>query len=232
MAAIKNRYDFVILFDVENGNPNGDPDAGNMPRVDPETGFGLVTDVCLKRKIRNYVQTVKEADPFYQIYIREGTPLNTSDNAAIEALGIDPDFYKNKDIHIHFPEGAVPKDGPSAGITVTVALISALSGLPVRRDVAMTGEITLRGRVLPIGGLREKTMGALRAGVKTVIIPADNESDLENIDQTVRGKLSFVTAENVDSILDLVLVRPAKKETPIQPSIPLQSQELCGAVRQ
>ena len=92
MAAIKNRYDFVILFDVENGNPNGDPDAGNMSRVDPETGFGLVTDVCLKRKIRNYVQTVKEADPFYQIYIREGTPLNTSDNAAIEALGIDPDL--------------------------------------------------------------------------------------------------------------------------------------------
>lgn len=96
MAAIKNRYDFVILFDVENGNPNGDPDAGNMPRVDPETGFGLVTDVCLKRKIRNYVQTVKEADPFYQIYIREGTPLNTSDNAAIEALGIDPDLKKAK----------------------------------------------------------------------------------------------------------------------------------------
>ena len=120
------------------------------------------------------------------------------------ALGIDPDFYKNKDIHIHFPEGAVLKDGPSAGITVTVAVISALSGLPVRRDVAMTGEITLRGRVLPIGGLREKTMAA-RCGVKTVIIPADNESDLENIDQTVRGKLSFVTAENVDSILDLVL---------------------------
>ena len=148
------------------------------------------------------------------------------------ALGIDPDFYKNKDIHIHFPEGAVPKDGPSAGITVTVALISALSGLPVRRDVAMTGEITLRGRVLPIGGLREKTMGALRAGVKTVIIPADNESDLENIDQTVRGKLSFLTAENVDSILEFVLVRPAKKETPLQPSIPLQSQELCGTVRQ
>lgn len=115
---------------------------------------------------------------------------------------------------------------------MTVALISALSGLPVRRDVAMTGEITLRGRVLPIGGLREKTMGALRAGVKTVIIPADNESDLENIDQTVRGKLSFLTAENVDSILEFVLVRPAKKETPLQPSIPLHSQELCGTVRQ
>ena len=96
MAAIKNRYDFVILFDVENGNPNGDPDAGNMPRVDPETGFGLVTDVCLKRKIRNYVQTLKEDAEGYRIYIKEGTPLNTSDNAAIEALGIDQDLKKAK----------------------------------------------------------------------------------------------------------------------------------------
>lgn len=122
-------------------------------------------------------------------------------------LGIDPDFYKNKDIHIHFPEGAIPKDGPSAGITVTVALISALSGTPVRRDVAMTGEITLRGRVLAIGGLREKTMAAHRIGVKTVIIPADNEADLENIDQTVRKNLDFVIAENVDDIIDIVLVK-------------------------
>ena len=189
MAAIKNRYDFVILFDVENGNPNGDPDAGNMPRVDPETGFGLVTDVCLKRKIRNYVQTVKEADPFYQIYIREGTPLNTSDNAAIEALGIDPDFYKNKDIHIHAPEGAVPKDGPSAGVTMTTALVSALSGIAVRRDVAMTGEITLRGKVLPIGGLREKTMAAYSAGVKTVVIPDENKADMKELDDAGIRKL-------------------------------------------
>ena len=87
--AIKNRYDFVILFDVENGNPNGDPDAGNMPRVDPETGYGLVTDVCLKRKIRNYVETVKENAEGYQIYIKEGIPLNTSDNLAYTRLGID-----------------------------------------------------------------------------------------------------------------------------------------------
>jgi ATP-dependent Lon protease len=145
-------------------------------------------------------------------------------------LGIDPEFYKNKDIHIHFPEGAVPKDGPSAGITMTVALISALTGTPVRRDVAMTGEVTLRGRVLPIGGLREKTMGALRAGVRTVIIPADNEVDLENIDQTVRAKLSFVTAENVDDILDTVLVRKTG-ETASPAPIPVQGQELIG-VRQ
>lgn len=86
---IKNRYEFVILFDVENGNPNGDPDAGNMPRVDPETGYGLVTDVCLKRKIRNYVETVKEDAPGYRIYIKEGVPLNTSDNEAYLALGTD-----------------------------------------------------------------------------------------------------------------------------------------------
>ncbi len=145
-------------------------------------------------------------------------------------LGIEPDFYSTKDIHIHFPEGAVPKDGPSAGITMTVALISALTGTPVRRDVAMTGEVTLRGRVLPIGGLREKTMAALRAGVKTVIIPVDNEIDLEEIDQTVRARLSFVTAENVDDILDVALNRK-KGEAELAAPIPAIGQERI-AVRQ
>lgn len=94
--AIKNRYDFVILFDVENGNPNGDPDAGNMPRVDPETGYGLVTDVCLKRKIRNYVETLKEDEDGYRIYIKGGVPLNSSDKAAIAALGISEDLKAAK----------------------------------------------------------------------------------------------------------------------------------------
>lgn len=94
--AIKNRYDFVILFDVENGNPNGDPDAGNMPRVDPETGYGLVTDVCLKRKIRNYVETLKEDEDGYRIYIKDGVPLNRSDKAAITALGISEDLKAAK----------------------------------------------------------------------------------------------------------------------------------------
>ena len=89
--AIKNRYDFVILFDVENGNPNGDPDAGNMPRVDPETGYGIVTDVCLKRKIRNYVEVAKEDESGYQIYIKDQVPLNRSDKKALEYLGIDAD---------------------------------------------------------------------------------------------------------------------------------------------
>ena len=93
---IKNRYDFVILFDVENGNPNGDPDAGNMPRIDPETGYGLVTDVCLKRKIRNYVETVKENDENYRIYIKDTVPLNRSDADAIKALGISEDLKAAK----------------------------------------------------------------------------------------------------------------------------------------
>ena len=124
-----------------------------------------------------------------------------------DVLGIQHDFYKTKDIHIHFPEGAIPKDGPSAGITICIAVISALTGIPVRRDVAMTGEISLRGRVMPIGGLREKTMAALRSGIKTVIIPADNEKDLEEIDQTVRAALNFVVTDHVDKVLDVALNR-------------------------
>ena len=122
-------------------------------------------------------------------------------------LGIASDFYKTKDIHVHFPAGAVPKDGPSAGVTVCTAIVSALTGNSVRRDVAMTGEISLRGRVLPIGGLKEKTMAALRHGIHTVIIPKDNERDLEEIDQTVRNALHFVIAETVDTVLDIALNR-------------------------
>ena len=142
-----------------------------------------------------------------------------------EMLGIDPDFYKNSDIHIHFPEGAVPKDGPSAGITVTIALISALTGTPVRSDVAMTGEITLRGRILPIGGLREKTMAALRAGVKTVIIPADNEADLQEIDQTVRAALHFVPVDHADAALDVALLRGELHETMPLPAAPAKGRK-------
>ena len=122
-------------------------------------------------------------------------------------IGVDSDFYKNKDIHIHFPEGAVPKDGPSAGITVCTAVVSALTGLPVRHDVAMTGEITLRGRVLPIGGLKEKTMAAYREGVKTVIIPKENIPDLEDIDHTVREGLNFIPVDSADQVLEIALVK-------------------------
>ncbi|MBR3561464.1 MAG: endopeptidase La [Oscillospiraceae bacterium] len=123
-------------------------------------------------------------------------------------LGIEPEFYQKKDIHIHFPEGAVPKDGPSAGIAITTALLSALTDRPVRHDVAMTGEVTLRGRVMPIGGLREKTMAALRAGLHTVILPRENEKDLDDIDQSVRERLHFVPVETVDAVFAEALVLP------------------------
>ena len=126
-------------------------------------------------------------------------------------LGVDPDFYKNKDLHIHFPEGAIPKDGPSAGVTVTTAIVSALTGRTVRRDVAMTGDVSIRGRVMAIGGQKEKTMAAYRHGCKTVIIPAANERDLQDIDQTVRSKLRFVVAKEIGTVLEAAL-NPAKVE--------------------
>ena len=126
-----------------------------------------------------------------------------------EQLNIPVDFYKTKDIHVHFPEGAIPKDGPSAGITICTAMVSALTGCSVRRDIAMTGEISIRGRVLAIGGLKEKTMAALRHGIKTVIIPEANAKDLEEIDQTVRNSLNFITVSHVDTVLHTALNMPA-----------------------
>ena len=144
-----------------------------------------------------------------------GTVMQESAKAALtclrsrwEELGLTRDFYKTKDIHVHFPEGAVPKDGPSAGIAITTAMLSALSGRPVRGSVAMTGEVTLRGRVLAIGGLKEKTMAALRSGVHTVIIPRDNVKNLEEIDQTVRAGLHFVPVDTVDQVFEAALAAP------------------------
>ena len=125
-----------------------------------------------------------------------------------EELGLPRDFYKTKDVHVHFPEGAVPKDGPSAGIAITTAMLSALTGRPVRGSVAMTGEVTLRGRVLPIGGLKEKTMAALRNGVHTVLIPRENVKDLDEIDQTVRAGLHFIPVNTVDQVFAAALVPP------------------------
>ena len=124
-----------------------------------------------------------------------------------DKLGIPSDFYKTIDIHVHIPEGATPKDGPSAGITMTTAIISALTGIEVRRDVAMTGEITLRGRVLPIGGLKEKVFAAFRAGIKTIVIPKDNEKDLEEIPENIRNKIKFVTATSMETVLKTALVK-------------------------
>lgn len=140
--------------------------------------------------------------------------------ANADGLGIASDFYKTKDIHVHFPEGAVPKDGPSAGITVCTAIVSALTSATVRRDVAMTGEISIRGRVLPIGGLKEKTMAALRHGIRTVIIPKDNERDLELIDKTVRNSLNFVTAQTIDTVLSTALNQKTEIIAPVMHDLP------------
>ena len=127
-----------------------------------------------------------------------------------DVLGIDSKFYKNKDLHIHCPEGAVPKDGPSAGVTMTTALVSALTGAPVRRDVAMTGEVTLRGRVLPIGGLKEKSMAAYIRGIKTVIIPKANVPDLDEVDDAVKANVEFVPVSHVDEVLSIALLPVSK----------------------
>jgi ATP-dependent Lon protease len=116
--------------------------------------------------------------------------------------------FRTKDIHVHVPEGATPKDGPSAGVAMVTAIVSILTGAPVRRDIAMTGEITLRGRVLPIGGLKEKLLAALRGGVKTVLIPKDNEKDLEDIPDNVKRGMEIVPVSTVDEVLKHALTMP------------------------
>lgn len=135
-------------------------------------------------------------------------------------LGLEPDFYKRVDVHVHFPEGAVPKDGPSAGIAIVTAMASALTGAPVKAGLAMTGEVTLRGRVLPIGGLREKTMAALRCGVRKVFLPAENEPDLAEIDPIVRAQLEFVPVSGVDQVLSQALEDIARQDQQPRQGIP------------
>ena len=130
-----------------------------------------------------------------------------------DVLGIAPDFHEKNDIHIHIPEGAIPKDGPSAGITMATALISALTNIPVSRLVAMTGEITLRGRVLPIGGFKEKALAAHRAGIRTILLPQDNEKDIIEIPESVRAEMTFIPVSHMDQVLEHALVKnkPAGK---------------------
>jgi len=136
-----------------------------------------------------------------------------------QSLGIPDDFYEKHDIHVHVPEGATPKDGPSAGIGMCTALVSILTGIPVKRDVAMTGEITLRGQVLPIGGLKEKLLAARRAGIQDVIIPDENQRELSEIPKEVYQDMTIHPVRWIDEVLDLALVRrpeqlPLKMETP------------------
>jgi len=141
-------------------------------------------------------------------------------------LGLADDFYQKNDIHIHLPEGATPKDGPSAGIGICTAMVSVLSGVPVRADVAMTGEITLRGEVLPIGGLKEKLLAALRGGIKIVLIPQENVKDLADIPDTIKTKLDIRPVKWVDEVLALALERapeplPEPVAEVVAPGVPL-----------
>jgi len=160
-----------------------------------------------------------------------GDVMKESAQAALSYLrsrakqfGIDEKFFNSSDIHIHVPAGAIPKDGPSAGITMATSLASLLTGRPVKNELAMTGEITLRGKVLPVGGIKEKVMAANRAGINTVILPKRNENDLEDIPKNVREKMKFIFVENVGEVFEIALdkrkaredkVKPSKRERPV-----------------
>ena len=141
--------------------------------------------------------------------------------ARAPSLGLERDFYSRADIHVHLPEGAIPKDGPSAGITMCTGLVSALLRIPVRRDVAMTGEITLRGRVLPIGGLKEKILAAHRSGITTVIMPKENAKDLRDIPKRVLKTLRVIPVEHMDEVLRAALLLPKPEEFLTEPSVPV-----------
>jgi ATP-dependent Lon protease len=151
--------------------------------------------------------------------------------ARVDKLGVDPEFHQKLDIHIHVPEGATPKDGPSAGVAMCTALVSALTRIPVRSDVAMTGEITLRGRVLPIGGLKEKLLAAHRGGVGTVIIPEENRKDLADIPSNVTESLQIRPVKWIDEVLDIALEHPLTPVSrPEQPAAAAVEGKRKGAV--
>src|SRR5262249_13033318 len=143
----------------------------------------------------------------------------------VKSLGISPDFHKKYDLHLHVPEGAIPKDGPSAGIAIATAIVSVLSGVAIRRDVAMTGEITLRGKVLPIGGVKEKLLVAHRVGITVVIIPKDNAKDLVELPDDVKAALTIHTVDNVDEVWQLALEEPVRKSEVPDAGVPIWGQQ-------
>jgi ATP-dependent Lon protease len=151
-----------------------------------------------------------------------------------QAYGISPPMFEKRDIHVHVPEGATPKDGPSAGVAMVTTIVSVLTGIPVKRDIAMTGEITLRGRVLPIGGLKEKLLAALRGGLKTVLIPSENEKDLAEIPDNVKRGLKIIPMRTVDEVLAHALTAPLipiEWQEPVAPPvIPATGEERSGLV--
>ena len=184
--------------------------------TDQEDEIGLVNGLAYTSWGGNLLQTECSIVPGkgkLTVTGKLGDVMQESAQAALsyvrsraENLGLEKDFYQKVDVHMHFPEGAIPKDGPSAGVTMATALVSALCGMPVRHDVAMTGEITLRGRVLPIGGLREKALAAHRGGIKKILIPKENEKDLEEIPEAIRGELEVVFVSHADKVLENALM--------------------------
>ncbi len=145
-----------------------------------------------------------------------------------EKLGLDADFFEKSDIHLHVPAGSQPKDGPSAGVTMATALVSLISGRPVKPDIGMTGEITLRGQVLPVGGIKEKMLAAHRVGLKTVILPSGNEADLEDLPEEVRQSVHFVFAETVDDVLAAAL-EPAAEQAKQTQAMPQEVEAPAGS---
>jgi ATP-dependent Lon protease len=148
--------------------------------------------------------------------------------ARAKRLGIAPDFHKKYDLHLHVPEGAIPKDGPSAGIAIATAIVSVLTEAAVRRDVAMTGEITLRGKILPVGGIKEKLLAAHRAGIKTVILPKENAKDLVELPDDVKEALTIQTVEYVDEVWRLALEEPLPKVDVTTTEVPIWDQQPAG----
>ena len=197
-----------------------------------EVGGELLTieAVALKGK-GNIVRTGKLGDVMQESITAAWSVVRSR----AEGLGLAPDFYEKHDIHVHVPEGATPKDGPSAGIGMTLAMVSAFTGIPVRADVAMTGEITMRGEVLPIGGLKEKLLAALRGGIKHVLIPQGNVKDLEEIPANVKEGLEIRPVKWIDEVLDFGLERrpePFKADpVPADPSVAAAAKSSANAQR-
>ena len=178
----------------------------------PAVPWGIVAPMSSTVNAGQHKCRISSADPGHLGDVTKESAQTAMSYARsrAESLGIDPDFHAKHDIHIHVPAGGIPKDGPSAGVTIATSLISALTHTPVNKAVAMTGEITLRGRVLPIGGLKEKTLAAHRAGIRTIILPAKNRADLEELPPKIRRSMTFVPVESMDEVLATALVAKDK----------------------
>ncbi|MFZ3212306.1 MAG: S16 family serine protease, partial [Terriglobales bacterium] len=215
---VKHGAEYTVVISAENaGEFLGVIKFRELP-VSEKSEVGLVTGLAWTEvggSILSTEATIVDGKGKLMLTGKLGDVMQESAQAAMSylrsratRLGIPRDFYRSVDIHIHVPEGAIPKDGPSAGITMATALASALTKIPVRRDLAMTGEITLRGKVLPIGGLKEKLLAAHRAGIFEVILPKDNEKDLPEVPENLRNAMKLHFAENMDQVLTVALERP------------------------